>query len=209
MISWITGKLKEVSEEQVLIEAAGVGYSIYIPSGMLADLAARKGEEIELYTYHYLEGGVAGSPLRPVLFGFRNRLDLEFFKRITSVQKLGPKKTIKALSLPTRQIASAIEEGDEALLSSMPGIGRKLAQEIIHTLRGKVAMFGLMRDESVVAPRAELDMRGEALDALEQLGYSPVDAQRMISEALTNNPGIKTAEEVIREIFVQRKRTDG
>ncbi len=209
MISWIKGKLKEVSEEQVLVEAAGVGYSIYVPSGMMADLAARKGEEIELYTYHYLEGGVAGAPLRPVLFGFKNRLDLEFFRRITSVQRLGPKKAIKALSLPTRQVASAIEEGNQALLSSMPGIGPKLAQEIIHTLRGKVAMFGLMRDESAVAPRAELDVRSEALDALGQLGYSPGDAQRMITEALTNNPRIKTAEELIREIFVQRKRTDG
>ncbi len=209
MISWVRGTLTEISDEQVFLESGGLGYSVYVPSGILAELAQKKGEEVRLYTYHYLEGGIGGGPLRPVLFGFKNRVDLEFFKRITSVPKLGPKKAIKALSLPTRKIAEAIEDGDDGMLTTMPGIGKKLAQDIIHILQGKVAMFALMRDESAVAPQGEMDLRSEARDALEQLGYGISDAQRMIEKALQKEVKIKSAEELIRQIFMQRKKEDG
>ncbi|MCL4424199.1 MAG: helix-hairpin-helix domain-containing protein [Firmicutes bacterium] len=142
--------------------------------------------------------------LNPVLLGFASREEREFFDRLTSVEGIGPKAALRALTLPVADVARAIEAGDTRLLSSLPGIGKQRASQIIAKLKGKVTPFigGPQASTRVVHPAPPAaDSEEEALAILLQLGYKKPEAERMLRAALTRSPGVTSAEELIQEVF--------
>src|SRR4029077_4236465 len=80
----------------------------------------------------------------PILIGFSNRIEKEFFERFITVSGVGPKAAVKALKPPIPDIAEAIDAGDLPFLKSLPGIGEQRAKEIIAKLQGKMGKFSLM-----------------------------------------------------------------
>lgn len=134
--------------------------------------------------------------------GFTNAIEREFFEALLTVASVGPKTAVRAFSLPMAQIARYIDEGDQASLRRLPGIGAQKAKDIIAKLQGKVARFGLIQGESD-GKRSEVtpDFVAEAVDVLLQLQYRRVEAERMAREALANNGKIATAEDLLTEIY--------
>ena len=205
MISRIKGKLIKKNETSLLIEINSIGYEILVPLTVLNDLKdTRIGNEIELITFHYLAKDPARST--PVLIGFTNQIEKEFFEKFITVSGVGPKAAVKALSEPISNIIQAIESADISRLRTLPGIGEQRAKQIVAKLQGKVGRFGLIKDRfkpDEIALRK--DIEEEAIEVLSQLQYKKSEAIQMIKRALEQNPNIKTTEELLNEVYNQKK----
>ncbi len=209
MISRIRGIVREVSELQLLLEVNGISYEIFVPPSVLRALPERLGPDgdIELVTFHYQQLDVGRGI--PVLIGFLNEIEREFFERFITVAGIGPKAALKALTQPIAVIAQAIDEGDLVLLKSLPGIGDQRAREIVAKLQGKVGKFGLIQtakaDGLPGTAQAPSAVEEEALAVLLRLEYKKPEAKQMIQTALERNPKAKTAEDLLNEIYRQHR----
>ena len=210
MITKIVGKLESIKDEYIIVGVNGLYYQVLLPSGLVQKLRLSKdvGDEISLYTLYYIEGGFGMGNQFPRLIGFLNELDREFFEKFITVKGLGEKKALKSLTMPVKNIAVAIELGNTKELSSLPGIGPRMAEKIIAELKGKLSVFALMKEGEPLTVKHEklLDFKDETLEILtEQLGYKKKEAQEMIYTALFKNKNIKSAEELVKEIYSLKK----
>ena len=208
MISRIRGVVREQGPTHVLIDVQGLCYEVLMPPSILSALPERMDPngEIELVTFHYQQLEV-GRGL-PVLIGFLNEIEREFFSRFISVSGVGPRAALRALTLPIPVIAQAIDEGDLSLLRSLPGIGEQRAKEIVAKLQGKVGKYALMRTRDAVLHASEgaaLELEEEAVAVLVQLEYKKPEARQMIRLALERNPKIKGVEELLNEVYRQQR----
>ncbi|MBI5063591.1 MAG: Holliday junction DNA helicase RuvA, partial [Desulfatitalea sp.] len=185
-----------------------VGYEIMVPVFVRETLNAKKiGDEVALHIYwHQTE-----HQPKPVLIGFHLEAEKEFFQHFITVDAIGPIKAAKAMTISVREIANAIESGDLDSLKRLKGIGPRSAQKIIATLRGKVGKFALIRKEDAPAEdTAPEDFIEPVLEVLVvQLGHKPVDAKRMISQALKRNCSIDTPEALFEEVYRGEKASTG
>jgi len=205
MISQITGKISHLADDSVTIELNGLYYELMIPSGIHDTLKQAQSSDapITLFTINYIEAGDRSSYHYPRLVGFSNPVDKEFFQLFTTVSGLGIKKALKSLTLPIREIATAIETKDSSTLCRLPGFGNRLAEKAIAELNGKMARFALSREEYplTVPSKEKADFIIEALDVLLQLQYKRPEAERMVDTAIKSNPRIDSAEKLISAIF--------
>lgn len=207
MIGRLKGRLIERRNQKLIVDVNGVGYEVLVP-GVVAKWAEslKIGDEIELVTLYLLQT----EPGRaiPMLLGFRNELEREFFERLLSVPQLGVRGALQLFSIPMVTLARAIEDGDTKTLMRLPGVGRQRARELVARLQGKVAKFALLAEEEASAPTIP-DVVSEALEILQSLGYTRAEAQRMIDAALECHPKPSSAEELIRTVYqVQRERRE-
>ncbi|MFQ5952479.1 MAG: Holliday junction branch migration protein RuvA [Candidatus Omnitrophota bacterium] len=205
MISKISGTIVGKKEGALLIGNGGICYEVMVPLAVMKALEKVNGLEgqVELVTYHYHQTEPSRSV--PVLIGFQNEVEREFFEKFISVSGVGPKAACKALTEPFSTIAGAIDSGDASFLKRLPGIGDQKARLIVAKLQGKVGKYGLIRDKfTVEAPEYE-DVKSEALEVLLQLQYKKAEAEEMIRKALERAPEVKTSEELLNEIYRERK----
>jgi Holliday junction DNA helicase RuvA len=204
MIGYIEGKLLDKQEDRVLILANQIGYEVLLPTIVMESLHSKNiGDPLSLYIYYQQ---TERQP-KPVLIGFCDRMEKEFFQYFISVEDIGPIKGVKAMTLPMSAIASAIERNDISTLMRLKGIGNRTAQKIIATLKGKVEKFSGQAALESSLNALSGDMEKPVLEVLvEQLGHKPTDARRMVMEAFHRNPTIASPEELLEEIF--RGKTD-
>ena len=206
MIRSLTGAIETWEDERLVLRVGGVGYEILIPpivaEALRALRASRDGAAgtdaaVTMYiSYHQSE-----RQPKPVLVGFTSAVEREFFETLTTVEDMGPTTTLRALVLPVREIARAIEERDKSVLRRLPGIGDRKAEKIIATLHGKVAKFALL-PETERAAGAPPDVRTEVIEVLvRQLGYRPKEAQELVNAVLERNRHISTPEELFEELY--------
>jgi holliday junction DNA helicase RuvA len=206
MIARIRGTLAEKGPNWLMIENGGFTYEVMMPVASMQRLSEAIGADgtISLVTYHYYH--VEPSRSTPVLIGFLNEVEKEFFQAFITVSGIGPKAALRALSQPISLIARAIDEGDVGFLKSLPGIGQQRAKEIVAKLQNKVGKFGLVKDEGhALQLQAASDIQEEATAVLLQLGYRKPEAAQMIKKALEKNPSAATAEELLNEVYKQKK----
>ena len=108
MISRIKGRIREKKALSLLVDVGGITYEVFIPSAIMASLGQHTSDEVELITYHYYQ--VEPSKSVPVLIGFLNEIEKEFFEKFITVSGVGPKVACKALTLPFSSIADGIDE---------------------------------------------------------------------------------------------------
>ena len=186
-----------------MLESGEFTYEVYVPPAILSCIESTN-DDIQLYTYHYYQQDP--SKTIPILIGFSNEIEREFFEKFISVSGVGPKAACKALALPFSTIADAIDSGEISVLKSLPGIGEQRAKEIIAKLQGKVGKFGLIKDKKS-AKRAGIKsgIIDEALSVLMQLQYKKKEAENMLEEAVKRNSKIKSSEELLNEVYKQKK----
>ncbi len=206
MIAAITGTIVSVADNTLIIAAGAISYEIYVPLSVQQRLTENKKSngEISLITYHYYQ--MTPSSATPVLVGFLNELERDFFLEFIKVSGIGPRAAVRALNKAIGEIAQAIDRGDTNYLKTLPGIGAQRAKEIVAKLQGKMGKFTLMRDKVVPVQLSPVmsDLKQEALAILTQLQYKPTEAQAMIDKALANNASIATSEELLNAIYKQR-----
>ena len=202
MISHISGKIKQKKASSLVIDVNGLSYEVLIPPAVMKgiDKARSPDGNITLITYHYYQ--MDPSKAIPILVGFLNEVEKEFFEQFITVSGVGPKAACRALTLSFSVIADAIDKGDIALLKTLPGIGEQKAREIIAKLQGKVGKFGLIQDKFTEDSAAiKEDIKDEALSVLLQLQYKKSEAQDMIDKAIKRNPKVSSCEDILNEVY--------
>lgn len=207
MIVQIEGKFISAGEDYIVVDIQGISYQILVAPIILEKLDSAVGADgnIKLITYHYLQQDPSKGI--PVLIGFLSDIEKDFFEKFITVSGIGPKAALRALNKPISAIARAIDDGDIAMLRSLPGIGPQRAREIIAKLQGKVAKYGLIQDISASKFNEKKDraFKDEALEVLLQLQYKRAEAQNMIDKALTRAPKIDNVEGLLNEVYKQKK----
>ena len=207
MISRLHGKLVDRRETTALLETNGLTYEVWIPVAIMRTIERHVGADgqLKLVTFHYHH--VEPSRAIPMLVGFTNDIEREFFERFITVSGIGPKAAVKAINQPIPMIARAIDDGNLDFLRSLPGIGPQRAKEIVAKLQGKVGKYALLPDEDHAATQGSVpDAATEALEVLLQLQYKRQEAMGMIKNALSRNPRLSSAEEILNEVYKQRAK---
>jgi len=204
----ITGLLVEVYKDSIVVARDGLGREVLVPGFALAELAASRGKEVTLHTMEFLEGNITAGALTPRMIGFPHPEDREFFQRFTGVKGIGTRKALKALIEPVRRVGSWIESGDVKALTTLPGIGKRAAELIIATLRGKLGDLALEAGAAAASEFVSLS-RGQrdALEVLVAWGDSRSDAQRWLQRAGQLHPDLESPDDIVRMAY--RVKTGG
>lgn len=214
MIASLRGRLRRRLEGRVILESAGVGYEVVLPpvvahglDGMTAGDGA-DAAELSLVIYYH---ATRDQP-RPVLIGFAQDVEREFFERLITVKDVGPLVAARALVLPIADIAEAIVRKDERFLRRLPGIGPQKCRNIVAQLEGKVAKYALLPRPGA-SPSAPAGEAGDEVGVLvrdilvRQMGLRPGEADQAIRDALLRRPEIETPEALFEEIYRARRGT--
>jgi holliday junction DNA helicase RuvA len=230
MITKITGVLSRVLDEEVRLQVGPLEYQVLTPEYVRRQLQTQVGQEVALYTTHYFDGNPMQGRVVPRLIGFLTEADLEFFELFCTVDKVGTRKALKALTRPVKEIADAIQRQDTRWLATLPGVGTQTADKIVATLRRKVTRFALMPAPRGGAPVEEEAPAGkarkaepvaevaeevppvvvegsvieDAYQALMSLGHSPAEARTRIDQVLATGKSFGGVEEVLLEIYQKR-----
>ena len=200
MICRLTGRLLSVGAQAAVIDTGGLCYEVLVPAAALADLQHLCGEEITLFTIQFMEGNPTGTTLIPRLIGFLSEADRAFYDLFVKVKGISMRKALRAMSVPVHQLATAIEHGDERLLTSLPDVGKKTAKLIVADMRGKLDAF--VEPHAAQVPVAELsDAQRIALDILVQWGDRRADAQRWVTAAVDADPKLESPEDIVRAAY--------
>jgi holliday junction DNA helicase RuvA len=179
LIAHLKGHIFEKHPNQVVVEAAGVGYDVQIPISTYTVLG-ETGAAVALRIYTYVREDAL------VLYGFATSEEKALFERLISVSGIGPKLAITVLSgLPVSELVTAIRNGDVARLVRIPGVGKKTAERVVLELKDKVAAVdaaGKVAPAAAAGPTLDvLDL--DVLSALQNLGCSRAAAEEAIREA--------------------------
>ena len=202
MIYQIKGRLAKKEENRVVVDVAGIFYEIGVPRTVSQRLG-KDSEEVELVIYHYFN--LDKNRGTPVMVGFIEELERNFFEKFISVSGVGPKAALKAFDKPVARIAQAIEEGDDNFLQGLAGIGKQRAKQIIAHLQGKVGRFALIKEGQPLKEPLGKEVVAETKEILKRLQYKSSEADSMIKRALEQKPQIDNSEELLNEIYRQRK----
>jgi Holliday junction DNA helicase RuvA len=202
MIVQIQGRLLKLDTDRAVMQVGPVAYEIMLAGYMVSSLTGKIGSDIMLCTLEYYEGTPAGGNLIPRMVGFMSEGEKDFFVKYTTVKGIGIKKALRSLSIPIATVATAVEEGNEKTLLALPEIGRRLAQQIIAELKGKLTSFAVDAGKTAAAARSSLTaFQIEALEILIAWGEKRTEAAELIELACKKHPNIKTAEELVPLVY--------
>ena len=207
MISAITGELHRVDEDRLHLRVGPVIVEMLIPASDVPLLQAGVGQEMTFHTLLYLEGDASGGNIEPRLVGFLKPQDKRFFEKFITVKGIGPKKALKALALPTGDVAHAIETKDTRFLVGLPQIGKRMAELIVAELAGKVGEFvsitpGGGKAAAGLGSRSAVEE--DAISTLMALGERRSDAEHLLERARQSNGNLKTTEALVKEMLRMR-----
>lgn len=185
MYAYLKGTLEEITEDNIVVEVGNIGYNVKV-STTTADLLPPLGNEVKIYTYTLVREDTFS------LYGFLTRDDLEIFKKLITVNGIGPKGGLAILSVMSADaLRFAIMAGDAKSIAKAPGIGNKTAERVILDLRDKVSLEDTLQGlgestggAGTVSGGAGIDnaMKKEAIEALVALGYSVSDATAAVKK---------------------------
>ncbi len=170
MIASLKGTIETLNVDSAVINVGGVGFQVFMPVSTLLTLGGL-GEEVRIHTYTHVRDDAI------LLYGFSAEEDLKLFQMLINVSGVGPRLALAMLSaMSVEQLVSAIAGGSEELLTSVQGVGKKLAARLVLELKDKMNT-GWMGAK--VVPVGEGD--GEVVAALLGLGYSASEASRAVA----------------------------
>jgi Holliday junction DNA helicase RuvA len=187
VIALVRGEVAVRRDDHVVVLCGGVGYRLAVSAQTLARVP-RAGSDTSLDAHLIArDDGLH-------LYGFASEQERDLFLMLLSVQAVGPKVALAALSgAPATELMAAIAGGDAKRFLAVPGIGKRTAERIVMELREKVgADAGWAGADSIVIHRGEESPRRLARDGLLELGFAPAEAERLIEDASG-----ETAEELL------------
>ena len=188
MITQIIGRLVEKTPTQVVIDCNGVGYAVHISLHTFSQIG--NDENIKLFTHLQIREDAH------TLFGFHTPMERSVFLLLLSVSGIGASTARTMLSsLEPQQIQSAIVSEDLNTIKSVKGIGLKTAQRVLIELKDK--MMNLFEGEEIQI-LGNNTIKDEALSALEVLGYSRKQSERIVDGIIQSTPDC-SVEELIKE----------
>jgi Holliday junction DNA helicase RuvA len=189
MIASVEGLVGAVAADSLVVEVGGIGYRVYVSPTVI--VGAHPGSKIKLHTFHLVRDDLQA------LYGFRSPEELGFFNLLLSVTGVGPKVALAITgSRPVADLQLAIIEGDQAMLTAIPGIGKRLAERVIFELKEKVAAAGISASVGALGSSGD----NEVVGALQALGYSLGEARDAARAAIGSGgaPATETLEDRVK-----------
>ena len=196
MIAHLRGTILEKQPNRVVVDVGGVGYDVAVPLSTFYGLAEPGGEVALRIHTHVREDALT-------LFGFATALERDLFERLIGISGIGPKVGLAVLSgIEPLELISAIERGDLARLTAIPGVGKKTSERIVLELKDRLPKA---RAAPAVAGAGDAPvLRDDLLSALINLGYHRPLAEKAVDAALTaagRDAGFeRTLKQALREL---------
>ena len=193
MYAFVSGTLADKKPTEAVIEAAGIGYRLLIPASSFEKLPA-VGQPARLVTTFVVREDSM------TLYGFATEAEQAAFETLTAVSGVGPKLALGALSaMSPSELRDTVVAGDTAMLTRIPGVGKRTAERLVVELRDKFAgMDGLEPAGALGGDSAAQAARADARSGLEALGLGRAEAEKRLRKVLRAHPGSQSAEDLIR-----------
>ena len=190
MIGRLRGTLVSRQPPWLLVDVGGVGYEVQAPMSTVYELPPA-GKEVVLLTHQVSRDDAVA------LYGFIHESERTLFRSLLKVSGIGAKIALAVLSgVSSDEFARLVNAGDAQALTRIPGIGKKTAERMLVEMRDRVDQLGVRLPAAGGGAVRPADAQAEALVALQQLGYKPAEAQRLVSKAAAEDD---TAEAIIRK----------
>ncbi len=191
MIARLSGRLVEKQATRLIVDAGGVGYEVFVPLSTFYQLPDPGGEVTLRVHTHVREDAI-------VLFGFATLLEQQVFERLIAVSGIGPKLALAVLSgIDPADLVRAVQAGDVARLTRIPGVGKKTAERIGLELKDRLSAPWAAELAGAGAP-GESELRADVLSALLNLGYHRALAEKCVDAALKAE-GERTFERLLKD----------
>jgi holliday junction DNA helicase RuvA len=192
MYAFLRGKLASKQPPTLIVDVGGVGYELEAPMSTFYGLPAA-GEPVALFTHLVVREDAH------ILFGFGSEGERRLFRSLLKVSGVGPKIALGILSgASVEEFLRIIEAEDVALLTRIPGIGRKTAERVIIEMRDNVQKLSLPSMAGDPLSQSTASPHSEAFSALIALGYKPPEVVRLLKSA--DEPGLSTTEIIRRAL---------
>ena len=197
MIAYLAGTLVAKKPTAVLIDVGGLGYRVHIPTSTFEALPDT-GASVKLHTSLQVRED------SQTLYGFATEGEQQTFEVMLGVSGIGPKLGLAALSsMRPAELRDYVVSGETALLTNIPGVGKKTADRLVLELKDRLADLEL---DGAGAPlsggtEARQTARADALAALQELGFSRAAAERGIRKVLRKDGTVQDAEALIRGVL--------
>ena len=178
MIAHLRGRILAKHPNRVVVDVHGVGYDVHVPLSTYYDVGD-PGEDIVLHVHtHVREDALQ-------LYGFLTPLEQQLFERLIAISGIGPKLAVAVLSgIDTGELVSAVQRGDVARLTRVPGVGRKTAERIVLELKDRLGHLVASSDAEASAVSSSDRLRDDLVSALQNLGYHRPLAEKAVDAAL-------------------------
>lgn len=203
MIGFLRGKVFEKQPNRVIVDVQGVGYEVLVPLSTYYDIGDEGGDvSLRIHT-HVREDALQ-------LFGFRTALEQQLFERLIGISGIGPKLAIAVLSgIETRELVGAIQRGDVARLTRVPGVGKKTSERIVLELKDRLKEFAAPLEAPAGEPEGNR-LRDDLLSALQNLGYQRPPAEKAVDAVLADagdaDPAVASFEHALRRALRELMR---
>ena len=206
MIKRVSGVLERVEPTGVELALGHAVHEVLVPELVRRGLQQKLGQTVTLHTLEFLEGNPTRGNMVPRLVGFLTEVEREFFELICEVDGVGVRKALRAIVRPVGEIATAIEEQDAALLSTLPGIGAATAERMIAKLRRRMPKFALLVAREAPDQAGPADVLAETFEVLRSLGHSDTEARRLVDGLREGKKKYKDVQEALEAIYRQMHR---
>ncbi|WP_185855729.1 Holliday junction branch migration protein RuvA [Blattabacterium cuenoti] len=196
MITHLIGKLVEKTSSYLIIDCNGIGYYVCISSNTYSFFLKKKvGENVQVYTYFFIREN------RYILYGFFEKKERKIFSKLITVNGIGPNLAIILLSsLTPIEIETSIYHGNIEKFNNVKGIGIKIAKRIIIELKDKISKEIVNKNKIKEEILDIYYKKKEALKALNVLGFSVKDSEKILNNILSKHPYF-SVERVIKEFL--------
>jgi holliday junction DNA helicase RuvA len=180
VIAHLRGSILEKSPTRIVIDVNGVGYDVFVPLSTFYGLGEPgSGIALRIHT-HVREDAL-------ILYGFATRLEQELFERLIGVSGIGPKVALAVLSgIEPQEFIRAIERGDLARLTAIPGVGKKTSERIVLELKDRLPRAHVAAAAAGATGSEAPILREDVVSALVNLGYHRPLAEKAAEAALTS-----------------------
>ena len=180
MIGFLAGKIIDRHEDGCVVDVGGVGYELSCSNTTLEE--SLSSDDVRLFVHTVVREDAI------TLYGFSKAVEKQMFLSLLKVNGVGPKMAIKILSAaPTNILSQMIEAGDVKALSGLPKVGKKTAEQLVLSLKGKLVVAGdetsltKKQTTTVFAPKFS-GVRADILSALVNLGFRLQEAERVVTD---------------------------
>jgi holliday junction DNA helicase RuvA len=199
MIAFLRGRVLEKQPNRIIIDVQGVGYELHVPLSTYYDVGD-EGSDLAVRVYtHVREDALQ-------LYGFLTDLERQLFERLISISGIGPRLAIAVLSgVDSRDLVTAVQRGDVARLTAVPGIGKKTAERMVLELRDRLSQLSVAVTAAAPVAAGPDRLRSDLISALQNLGYHRPQAEKAVESSLSSTPAA-TFEDALKQVLRELMR---
>ena len=200
MIAFLRGRIIDKQPNRLIIDVQGVGYDVHVPLSTYYDVGD-EGDDVTLRVHTHVREDAL------LLYGFLTVLEQQVFERLIGISGIGPKLAIAVLSgIEAGELIGAVQRGDLARLTAIPGIGKKTAERIVLELRDRLKQLAVVPATGAATPGSPVDrLHDDLVSALVNLGYHRPLAEKSVESTLKSQSD-PTFEQALRSALRELMR---